>query len=156
MQPTELTRNVKDPKWDNIVMGTLPDSYVASSNDLFWAVDAQRKLIFANEAYLDFIYQTTGTEVHVDDHSPSPDGNKAMTDKWDYFYNRTLQGEQFHIITNFAAQKTGMLVNANFVPLISDDHIMGAACLARATSSMIPASMLTPNEEENTSFYSQS
>jgi hypothetical protein len=156
MRTTESIHNIKDRKWDNIIMNTLPDSYVANSNDLLWAVDAQRKLIFANDAYLDFILKTTGRKIYVDDYSTSPDGNKAMSDKWDYFYSRALNGEQFHIITNFASQKSAMLVDANFIPLISDDHILGTACLARATSTMIPPSMQASDEEDNTSFHSPS
>lgn len=146
----------KDRKWDNIIMNTLPESYVANSNDMLWAVDPERRLIFANDAYLDFILRTTGNAVRVDDYSLSPDGNQAMSDKWDYFYDRALNGEQFHIITNFASQQAAMLVDANFIPLISEDHVLGTACLARATSTMILPSILSPGEENNTSFHSHS
>jgi hypothetical protein len=157
MSAKESGYHVSNKKWDDIVTETLSESYVSSSNDMLWAIDSHRKLVLANDAYLDFIYSMTGTRLHVDDDALTPDANNASMDKWDYFYSRALTGEQFHIITAFASQKKSVLVDANFIPLTNGTETLGTICLARNTSSMIMPRTDGQNDgTENDSFISRS
>jgi hypothetical protein len=156
MQAKESGYHVSNKEWDRIVTDILPCSYVANSHDMLWAIDTDHRVIFANDVYLDFIHHATGEELHVGDLIPSPDGNKESAEKWSYFYTRALGGDSFHVITNFTAQKKSQLIDANFIPLLNSNAVIGTACLARSTSTMVLPTDKNTDGLENNSFHSPS
>jgi hypothetical protein len=131
MRTIDMPHEVKNATWNHLVYGNLLDAFLSSSHELFWAVDTNKKVILANEAYKQFILQTTGEHLKIDDPVLSAVGDKEIADRWNGFYNRALQGERFSVITNCVALHQPVMIDASFIPLRYQDHVMGTACVAR-------------------------
>ena len=131
MKITDVPHEVKHAGWNNLVFGNLLDAFIVHSHELLWAIDANKKIILANEAYKRFVYQLTGDHVKIDDPVVPDHSDLEMRDRWDLFYTRALRGEKFNVITNYISKDVPVMVDASFIPIMDHNHVMGTACIAR-------------------------
>lgn len=145
MRTIDMPHEVKSASWNHLVYGNLLDTFLSSSHELLWAIDTNKKIILANEAYKRFVFELTGERVKMDGPVLPVIDDAAMSAKWDSFYTRALHGEKFNIITNYLSLHEPVMIDTCFIPIVYSDHIMGTACIARNTgrrSNSIPKEMM--------------
>ena len=131
MRTRDLPHEVKNSNWNQLVYGNLLEAFMSNSQEMLWAIDTNKKIILANEAYKRFVYELTGEHVKINDPVLPQVNDAAMTSRWDNFYNRALKGEKFNIITSYLSNRRPAMIDTSFIPLVFSDHIMGTACIAR-------------------------
>ena len=131
MRTIDTPHEVKNASWNHLVYGNLLDAFLSSSHELLWAIDTNKRIILANEAFKRFVYELTGEYVKIDDPVLTNISDVKMTNKWDNLYSRALKGEQFSVITNYQSKYEPVMIDTNFIPIRYSDHIMGIACIAR-------------------------
>jgi hypothetical protein len=131
MRTRDLPHEVKNSNWNQLVYGNLLEAFMSNSQEMLWAVDTNKKIILANEAYKRFVYELTGEQVKINDPALPQVSDAAMASRWDNFYNRALKGEKFNIICNYLSNRKPAMIDTSFIPLVFSDHIMGTACIAR-------------------------
>jgi hypothetical protein len=131
MRTIDMPHEVKSPGWNNLVYINLLDDFLSSSHELLWAIDTNKKIILANQAYKRFVYEATGEYVRIDDPVLPHIEDINMSSKWDHFYDRALQGERFSVITNYLSSRRPVMIDTSFIPIVYSHHIMGTACIAR-------------------------
>jgi hypothetical protein len=133
MRTIDMPHEVKSASWNHLVYRNLLDTFMSSNHELLWAVDKSKRVILANGAYKSFVFELAGEEVKMDDPVLPQCSDIEMTEKWDHFYTRALQGEKFSVITNYLSKHGQAMIEACFMPICYSDHIMGAACIARTS-----------------------
>jgi hypothetical protein len=131
MRTIDMPHEVKSSSWNHLVYGNLLDQFLSTSHELLWAVDTNKKIILANEAFKRFIYEMTGEDIHIDDPALPQVNDREMAMRWDNFYTRALNGEKFNVITNYLSNRKPVMIDTSFIPIIYSDHVMGTACIAR-------------------------
>jgi hypothetical protein len=131
MRTIDTPHEVKNASWNYLVYGNLLDAFLSHSHELLWAVDTNKKIILANEAYKRFVFELTGEHVKIDDPVLPHISDIAMTHKWDTLYTRALKGEKFNVITNYLSIHAPVMIDTSFIPIRYSDHILGTACIAR-------------------------
>ena len=131
MRTIDLPHEVKSTSWNHLVYGNLLESFLSDGHELLWAIDTNKKIILANEAYKRFVFEMTGVRVKIDDPVLPELTDPKMSQKWDNLYTRALKGEKFKVITNYISETEPVLIDTCFIPIIYSDHIMGTACIAR-------------------------
>jgi hypothetical protein len=131
MMTFEMPIEAKTPNWNQLVLGNLPGTFTDSEFQLIWAIDSEKRIILANEAYKRFVYELTGEKVKINDHVLPKFSDDAMRARWDSFYTRALRGEKFNVITNYLLIGEPVMINASFIPIVESNNIMGTACVAR-------------------------
>lgn len=131
MRTIDMPHEVKSASWNHLVYGNLLDTFLSTSHELLWAIDTNKKIILANEAYKRFVFELTGEHVKMDDPVLPQVNDLAMSAKWDNFYTRALHGEKFNIITSYLSNNEPVMIDTCFIPIVYSDHIMGTACIAR-------------------------
>ena len=123
----------KTPDWDQLVLGNLPGTLTGTGTEspLIWAIDSDKKIILANDAYKRFVYELTGENVRINDPVLPKFSDAAMRARWDSFYTRALRGEKFNVVSNYLTIGEPIMINASFIPIVESNHIMGIACVAR-------------------------
>ena len=131
MRITDIPHEVKHAGWNKLIFGNLLDAFIIHSSELLWAVDINKRIILANEAYKQFVFQLTGEHIHIDDPVVPVYSDTEMSTRWNQFYTRALSGEKFNVISNYLSKQVPVMVNASFIPIMDHDHVMGTACIAR-------------------------
>ena len=67
------------------------------SKDLFWIIDLDLKLIYANKTYFNLAKETTGLERKLNESVLVESSGKSYNDKWKAYYNKVLKGAYFEI-----------------------------------------------------------
>jgi len=129
-----MPHEVKSASWNHLVYGNLLDTFLSSSHELLWAMDTNKKIILANEAYKQFVYELTGERVKIDGPALPKVEDRIMIQKWDELYTRALNGEKFNVITGYLSIYEPVMIDTCFIPIRYSDHIMGIACIARNSS----------------------
>ena len=131
MRTRDLPHEVKNSTWNQLVYGNMLDAFISNSQELLWAIDTNKRIILANEAYKQFVFELTGEQVKINDPVLPQTSDTVMKSRWDNFYTRALKGEKFNIITNYLSNRKPAIIDTSFIPLVFSDHIMGTACIAR-------------------------
>lgn len=131
MRTSDTPHEVKSASWNHLVYRNLLDTFLSTNHELLWAIDTNKRIILANEAYKRFVYEQTGERLKIDDPVLPEMNDKEMSKKWDSFYTRALHGEKFNIITNYLSNHEPVMIDTCFMPIVYSDHIMGMACIAR-------------------------
>jgi len=112
----------------------LPGQFLDQSKDLFWVVDLEYKLVYANKAYLRFMKEMTGTARKLDESAFIDSFGEKDIKKWKNYYTRALGGENFEIEEHFFNEKKNEIEYSQvaFDPLLDEsDKLFGVACLSR-------------------------
>ena len=98
-------------------------SIVEESNDLIWAINAEYRLVYANQAYLQLMQEVTGKETKILDPVFEEGFGKGYVEKWKNYYSRAIQGESFVVLENFQKPGSGIVEfnQVSFRPILKDN-----------------------------------
>lgn len=82
------------------------DLLLAQTKDLFWAVDNNLFLVYANSAYFNLMKEVTGVEKDLNTPILVEGFGEGYIEKWKGYYLRALSGEVFEIEENFYNPET--------------------------------------------------
>lgn len=110
------------------------------SKDLIWIVDLEFQLVYANEAYQNFMKDATGATKEIGDIAFIKDFGKDDVEKWRDYYTRAMNGELFKIEEHFYHPETmeKEYNQTSFKP-VYDDHksICAVACESRGIAQSV-------------------
>ena len=118
----------------------LTNTFLDQTNDLYWIVSNDFKLIDANKAYLCFMKEATGEEKKLNDSAFVTVFGKADVNKWKSYYTKALRGESFEIESHFYNEKSKETEynQVTFQPLRGDDsEIFAVACHSRDITRLV-------------------
>jgi PAS domain S-box-containing protein len=113
------------------------DALINATNDFIWSVDANMKLITANNAYSRFIEGMEGLAPREGDAIIRPSFSDAMNSKWEKYYHRALMGETFSFEESMLHPITGKTIHQiiTLAPIENaQGEISGIACYAKDIS----------------------
>ena len=96
-----------------------------------WMIDTEFHLIYANDAYQNYMIEATGAEKNIDDLVFLKAFSEADTKKWKSYYQRALKGEFFEVEECFqhAEAEETQYKKIAFKPIYGDDKkIVAVAC----------------------------
>ena len=112
----------------------LPHLLLDQSKHLFWMINPDFQLIYANKRYLSFIKEVTGVEKKLNESVFVEGFGEGIIEKWKAYYNRALKGEHFEIEEHFYHPGSNKIqyTQATFEPLTGeDDKIFAVACQSK-------------------------
>jgi PAS domain S-box-containing protein len=118
----------------------LTEKYLNQSKDLFWMVDIDFQLIYANTSYLNFMREATGIEKKLNESAFVEHFGKEDVKKWTAYYNRAIEGEFFEIEEHFYNEKFNEIhySQITFEPLTGDDtKIFAVSCHSKDVTKIV-------------------
>ncbi|REG82309.1 PAS domain S-box protein [Algoriphagus antarcticus] len=112
----------------------LTNTFLDQSKDLFWIVNLDFQLIYANKRYLSLMKEVTGVEKKLNESVLVEGFGEELIEKWKAYYSRALKGEYFEIEEHHAHPETNEIRYGQITlePLRGDDHeVFAVACLSR-------------------------
>lgn len=106
------------------------DALINSTNDLMWSIGHDMLLNTANQAYIDFVKDTTGKELKQGDLILWEELETASADKWKQRYMRALSGETF-TEEDYTAEPHELWREISFNPIWENNEVVGVACFSR-------------------------
>jgi PAS domain S-box-containing protein len=110
------------------------------SRDLFWVIDLDFNLIFANKSYLKNMQEKTGVEKKLNESVFVGEFGGEYIEKWKAYYNKALKGEYFEIEEHYFNTQLNETLYSQiiFEPLKGDDDaFFGIACQSKDISIII-------------------
>lgn len=109
----------------------LTDIFVDQSKDLFWIINLNFQVIYANKSYLSLIKQMTGKAQMLNASVFLEGFPEAYNQKWKIYYRKALNGERFEIEDHYydVSSDTVKYNQITFQPLPGDNQ--GVACQSR-------------------------
>lgn len=110
------------------------------SKDLFWMINLDFQLIYANKKYLSVVKTVTGTEHKLYESAFVEDFGEEYIEKWKTYYNRAFKGEYFEIEDHHFNPKANEIQygQTTFEPLIGDDNkIFAVACRSKDITRLV-------------------
>lgn len=98
---------------------------------LFWVVDRDYLLVYANKSYQNLMLQGTGGLKEINKTVFTEEFGEGYTEKWKAFYDRAFQGEHFEIEEHFYHPETKLIQYGQntFEPLYNEDNkVYAVAC----------------------------
>lgn len=97
---------------------------INASKDMLWSIDANYKLVSANQAFSDFVKDTNGNEIQEGDNVLIGLDKGKVNQEWKQQYDRSLAGESFIVDSMAFAGR-----QIRFDPIYdSSQQIIGVAC----------------------------
>lgn len=118
----------------------LINTFIDQSKDLFWMINLNFQLIYANKSYLSLIRDMTGVEQKLNESIFLEGIFEAYTEKWKAYYHRAFMGERFEIEEHFFDKNANTIKynQITFEPLTGDDHeIFAVACQSRDITNIV-------------------
>ncbi len=110
------------------------------SKDLFWMVDLELQLIYANKSYLNLMREMTGVEKKLNEPILVEGFGEGYIEKWKAYYTRVLNGESFEIEEHYSQPQSNDIYYGQiiFEPL-TDAHnkIFAAACQSKDITKIV-------------------
>ncbi|MFC5285220.1 PAS domain S-box protein [Pedobacter alpinus] len=105
-------------------MTNLGDTIFDQSRDLFWVVDINYLLVYANKSYQTLMLQSTGAYKKLNEIVFVEGFGEGYSQKWKSFYDRAFKGEYFEIEEHFYhPQNNEIQYGQNtFEPLFDNDN----------------------------------
>ncbi|MFT6894438.1 MAG: PAS domain S-box-containing protein, partial [Algoriphagus sp.] len=112
----------------------LKNLFLDQSKDLFWMIDLDFQLIYANKRYLSFMREVSGEEKKLNESVFIEVIDKGYIETWKAYYSKALNGEHFEIEEHIYHQNSDQLqyTQVTFEPLTGeDDKIFAVACQSK-------------------------
>ena len=109
----------------------LPHLLLDQSKDLFWMIDLDFKLVYANKSYLSSLKMLTGKELKLNESAFVEVFGEGYIEKWKTYYNRALKGESFEIEEHYSHPESNEIQYSQitFEPVTDDDNkFFAVAC----------------------------
>jgi len=114
------------------------EALINSSRDLIWSLDRSLRLISANKAFIEGLYNVTGIKLESGDPLliDHPYANHVHS-LWKNLYERALSGEFIteEIFISFDDKGGGRWHETSFNPIYQGNEIIGVACYSRDITS---------------------
>lgn len=110
------------------------------SKDLFWMVNLDFQLVYANRAYLNLMKERTGEAIKLNESVFVEAFAASYIEKWKSYYERAFTGDYFEIDEHFYNQVSNEIQydQTTFKPLLGDDHkIFAVACQSKDISRIV-------------------
>jgi PAS domain S-box-containing protein len=121
----------------------LPHLLLNQSKDLFWMIDLNFQLIYANKTYLNLMKEMTGVEKNLNESVLVEGFGEGYIEKWKAYYNRALKGEYFEIEEHFfhPALNEIQYGQTTFEPLRGDNNkIFAVVCQSKDITRIVKQS----------------
>jgi len=112
----------------------LPHLLLDQSKDLFWMIDLNFQLIYANKRYFNLMKEMSGVEKKLNESVLVEGFGEGYIEKWKAYYNRALKGEYFDIEEHFyyPASNEIQYSQITFEPVTDDDNkFFAVACKSK-------------------------
>ncbi|PZX61140.1 PAS domain S-box-containing protein [Algoriphagus ratkowskyi] len=112
----------------------LPHLLLDQSRDLFWIINLDFQLIYANKKYLSIVKTVRGTEHKLYESIFIEDFGEEVIEKWKTYYKRAFKGEYFEIEDHHFNPKANEIQygQTTFEPVSGEDSkIFAVACRSK-------------------------
>jgi PAS domain S-box-containing protein len=112
----------------------LKNLFLDQSKDLFWMIDLDFQLIYANKKYLSFMREVSGKEKKLNESVFTEIIDEGYIETWKAYYSKALNGEHFEVEEHLYHQNSDQLqyTQVTFEPLTGeDDKIFAVACQSK-------------------------
>jgi PAS domain S-box-containing protein len=112
----------------------LKNLFLDQSKDLFWIIDLDFQLIYANKSYLSFMREVSGEEKKLNESIFTGVIDEGYIETWKAYYSKALNGEHFEVEEHSYHQDSDQLryTQVTFEPLTGeDDKIFAVACQSK-------------------------
>ena len=75
----------------------LKNLFLDQSKDLFWIIDLDFQLIYANKSYLSFMREVSGEEKKLNESIFTGVIDEGYIETWKAYYSKALKGEHFEV-----------------------------------------------------------
>jgi PAS domain S-box-containing protein len=123
-----------------MIQTNLSNLFLDQSKDLFWMVNEDFQLIYANPTFLNFMTEVSGEEKKLNESVFIAGFDEDYIVKWKNYYYRALKGESFHIEEHFNYPVSNIIrySRVTFEPLIGEDQkIFAVSCQSKDISGSI-------------------
>ncbi|MDI1315959.1 PAS domain-containing protein [Flavobacterium sp.] len=110
------------------------------SKDLFWMVNLDFQLVYANKTYLTLMKEITGVEKKLNDSVLVEGFGDGSIEKWKSYYSSAFTGEYIEIETKFFHPQSNEIQHSQvtFTPLIDDDNkLFAVACQSKDITQIV-------------------
>jgi PAS domain S-box-containing protein len=118
----------------------LKNLFLDQSKDIFWMIDLDFKLIYANKKYQSSMKEFSGEEKNMNESVFFEGYSKAYTKKWKAYYSKAINGAYFEIVEHLYNQNSDQLqyTQVTFEPLTGEDQkVFAVACQSRDITRII-------------------
>jgi PAS domain S-box-containing protein len=123
-----------------MIQTNLSAQFLDQSKDLFWMVNEEFQLIYANPTFLSFMTEAYGEEKKLNESVFMESFDEDYIIKWKNYYCRALKGESFEIEEHFYYPVSNIIrySRVTFEPLIGENQrIFTVACQSKDISGSI-------------------
>jgi PAS domain S-box-containing protein len=123
-----------------MIQTNLSNLFLDQSKDLFWMVNEDFQLIYANPTFLNFMTEVSGEEKKLNESVFIEGFDEDYIVKWKNYYYRALKGESFEIEEHFNYPVSNIIrySRVTFEPLIGEDQkIFAVSCQSKDISGSI-------------------
>ena len=118
----------------------LPHLLLEQSKDLFWMIDLDFRLIYANKPYLNLMKEMTGVEKKLNESVLVEGFGEGFIEKWKSYYTRAITGEYFQVEEHFYHTQLSEIQysQVSFAPLRGDDNkLFAVACQSQNNTQIL-------------------
>jgi PAS domain S-box-containing protein len=118
----------------------LKNFFLDQSKDLFWMIDLDFQLIYANKKYQSSMKEVSGEEKKLNESVFFENCSEAYTEKWKAYYSRAINGIHFEVIEHSYDQNSDQLqyTQITFEPLTGEDQkVFAVACQSKNITCII-------------------
>lgn len=108
-------------------------SLIDNTTDLIWSIDADFKIVTANQPYKDTIFLFTGKIPKAGDSVFADGFSSEITNTWKNYYLRAVNGDAFIAIEKYTAEDESIqYAEVSFSPIFDKNNkIVGVSCFSR-------------------------
>ncbi|MFT6096400.1 MAG: PAS domain S-box-containing protein [Nonlabens sp.] len=117
-----------------MILAECVNIFLDQSKNMFWVVDLDFRLIYANKAFLSSTKEITGIEKKLNESAIREGFGEGYIKKWKAYYSRSLQGEYFEIEEHYynPVLNKFQYTQETFEPLrAEDDKIFAVSCQSK-------------------------
>ncbi len=119
------------------------EALINNTDDHIWSVDREKRIIFANQAYLRWVKNIFGIDVHpgMQLHERIEQSARHY-EQWEEYYRAAFNGRQFRIYNEFINPQTheSTVFEVGFNPIYNNSgEVTGTVCVARDVTQMLVA-----------------
>jgi PAS domain S-box-containing protein len=118
----------------------LSNLFLNQSKDLFWMVNEDFQLMYANPTFLNFMTEVCGEEKKLNESVFAEGFGEDYIVKWKAYYCKALEGESFEIEEHFYHPESNVIQYSQitFEPLTGEDHkIFAVACQSKDSTQRV-------------------
>jgi PAS domain S-box-containing protein len=112
----------------------LTNTFIENCKDLFWTVNPNYDLVYANKSYLKLVEELTGAKKSLSESVPLDIFGEEYIEKWKKHYQDAFQGNVLEIENHYYHPQSNEIrfFYITFQPLLAEDNtVIGVACQSK-------------------------